>query len=315
MGPFIEVAAGLVILFAAGDCLVRGAVSLAARLGLSPLVISLTVVAFGTSAPELVVSVNAALQDVSGLALGNVVGSNIANVLLVLGLPALVYPLKSSDHDARINIYFMLGASAVLFGLAFTGRLAWWHGVLLLAGLAAFIGLSFHRGRRAYSQAELQDVEGMPAKPYKLWLAITFTLAGLVGLVWGSDLLVGGATTLARRFGVSEAVIGLTLVAVGTSLPELVTSFMAALHRHADVALGNIIGSNIFNILGILGVASVLAPIDVSPDFLTYDLPAMMVSALVLSFFVLRHKPIGLPAGILMLTAYVGYIAGLGLMA
>lgn len=316
MWAFAQIVIGLAVLTVAGDFLVRGAVSLAARSGLSPLVISLTVVAFGTSAPELVVSVNAALADAPGLALGNVVGSNIANILLVLSLPAVFQAIKGSDHDTKFNLYYMLGATAVIFVLAAFGRLVWWHGIVLLVGLAAFVALSLRRGRRMpYSAEELHDVEGVPDKPHKLPLAIGFTLLGLVGLAWGSDILVNGATTVARRLGVSEEIIGLTLVAVGTSLPELVTSFMAALHRHADVALGNIIGSNIFNILGILGLASLLAPIAVPKAFLVYDLPVMTLSALTLAFFILTRTPISRGPAVLMLTAYVGYIAGLGLMA
>ena len=316
MWPYIQTAAGLVILVVAGDLIVRGAVSLAARLGVSKLIIGLTVVAFGTSAPELVVGIDAALSGVPVLSLGNVVGSNIANILLVLGLPALFMPLISSDHNISYNIGYMLAASVLLMGLAATGTLQAWHGVLLLLALIAFVVLSIRHGRRmAYAAHELKDIEGVPDKPYRLPLAIGLTIAGLLGLAWGADLLVEGSTALARRFDVPDVVIGLTLVAVGTSLPELVTSFVAALHRHGDIAIGNVIGSNIFNIFGILGVTAILAPIPVPVIFHGFDLPVMTAAALALAYFVLKRRPIGRWAGIAFIIAYTGYIVGLALLA
>lgn len=315
MWPYIQTVAGLAILVVAGDLLVRGAVSLAARLGVSKLIIGLTVVAFGTSGPELVVGIDAALSGVPVLSLGNVVGSNIANVLLVLGLPALFMPLMSSDHNISYNIGYMLAASVLLMGLAATGTIEAWHGVLLLLALIAFILLSIRHGRRmAYASHELKDIEGVPEKPYRLPLAIALTIAGLIGLAWGADLLVDGSTTIARRFGIPEVVIGLTLVAVGTSLPELVTSFMAALHRHGDIAIGNVVGSNIFNIFGILGITAILAPVPVPAIFHGFDLPVMTAAALTLAYFVLRRQPIGRWAGIAFIIAYIGYIIGLALL-
>lgn len=309
--------AGLAILIVAGDLLVRGAVSLAGRLGVSPLVISLTVVAFGTSAPELVVGVQAALADVPTLALGNVVGSNIANVFLVLGLPALIFPIMCSAHDLKFNLIHMLVATALFIGLAFLGPFGLWQGLLFVGLLTAFLVQSGMRARvgNTYAPEELADIEGMPEKPYSYTVATVMLVLGLGGLALGADLLVDGATVIARRFGVPEEVIGLTLVAVGTSLPELVTAIMAAIHKHGDVAIGNVIGSNIFNIYGILGITALIRPVPVPPAMLSLDLWVMAAGALVMIPFVLRRGAVTAPYGLLFFAAYVFYMWVLGTTA
>ncbi|WP_299836690.1 calcium/sodium antiporter [uncultured Jannaschia sp.] len=273
---FLMVAAGLVILIFAGDALVKGAVNLALRLGIPALVVSLTVVAFGTSAPELLVSVQAMLDGVPGLALGNVVGSNTANVLLVLGIPALIATMHTGNCDVRRDYLAMMAATLLFIALCFTGTLHWWHGLILLAALVTTLVVTFQSSRS--EDVEVEGVEpGLPG----IRLAI-YLILGLVGLPLGANLLVSGATEIARTFGVSETVIGLTLVAIGTSLPELATTVMAAIRRHADVALGNVIGSNLFNLLAIMGIAVLFGPVPIDGTFLTIDLPVMLGASLLL---------------------------------
>jgi cation:H+ antiporter len=297
--------AGLVLLLAAGDLLVRGAVALSLRLGIPALIVGLTVVSFGTSAPELLVSIQAALAGVPGIAVGNVVGSNIANVLLVLGVPALIAAVDPSAHDTRRSYVQMLAASVLLIGFCFLGPLQVWTGVVLLGLLALMLADMVREGRRG--QVDLPDeiAEANPAQP--LWRILLFLGLGLAGLPLGADLLIDGAVSIATRLGISEAVIGLTLVAVGTSLPELATTVMAALRNQVDVAFGNVVGSNLFNILGILGVTSLFGPIAIEPQFLARDLWVMLAAALLLAPVVFRHWRVTRIGGVGFLLAYAGY--------
>lgn len=300
---FAGVVLGLAILVIAGDLLVKGAVNLALRLGIPALVVSLTVVAFGTSAPELLVSIKAILDGAPGLALGNVVGSNTANVLLVLGLPALIAAMHTSGHDTRRDYLYMLGATLLFIVLCLGGRLVWWHGLVLLAVLVAVLAATFLSSREA-------DVEIEGAEPAMSGLRLSvFLVLGLIGLPFGATLLVDGATEIARVFGVSETVIGLTLVAAGTSLPELATTVMAALRRHADVALGNVIGSNLFNLLGIMGVAVLVGPIPVDPGFLALDLWVMLGATIMLIPFVFLGRDLTRPWGVGLALLYGVYLA------
>lgn len=321
---------GLVILLLAGDSLVRGAVNLSLRLGVPALIVSLTIVAFGTSAPELLISVQAVLGNAPGLALGNVVGSNIANVLLVLGLPALLTGLHTADCDTRRDFVSMVLASVLFVVLAATGSFGATEGLVLLAGLALMLTFAFrdamaHRRemKAAHAAAEAsglaaaeaagnddddeEEIEG--ADPHMAWWkVILFLVLGLIGLPIGADLLVDAATSIARDYGVSETVIGLTLVAVGTSLPELATSVMAALRKQADVALGNVIGSNMFNLLAIIGVASLVGPIPVDPGMMRFDLWVMLATSLLLTPFVFRGWRMGRLWGIVFVGLYAAYI-------
>ncbi|WP_372840891.1 calcium/sodium antiporter, partial [Phaeovulum sp.] len=245
----LSLAAGLVLLIFAGDALVRGAVELAHRLGIPALVVSLTVVAFGTSAPEMMVSVVAVLDGAPALALGNVIGSNIANVLLVLGLPALLVVIRTDESDYHRDYLFMMGTTALFIALALVGPIHWPQALLLLGVLAVMTGFTVRealavRARRSAPEEEDDDID-VPAKGPQMpgWRMAAMLAAGLIGLPLGAHFLVEGATGIARAIGISEAVIGLTLVAVGTSLPELATSVTAAVRGRADVALGNVIGS------------------------------------------------------------------------
>jgi cation:H+ antiporter len=313
----LYVGLGLGLLIAAGDALVRGAVNLALRLGVPALVVGLTVVAFGTSAPELLVSVDAVLKDQPGIALGNVVGSNIANILIVLGLPAAISAVHCTNGDLGKSVWMMIGASLLFIAVSFLGPIRWPHALVLLAGLTymmwdAYRDAQAHRAATAAAAADddVEELEGAdPSMPG--WKIAVFLVAGLVGLPIGADLLVDGAANIARTLGVSETVIGLTLVAVGTSLPELATSVVAALKRSADVALGNVVGSNLFNLLGIIGVAGLVGPLAVPESLLTRDLWVMLAASLLIVPFVMRGWTIGRAAGLAFLGLYGAYVTTL----
>lgn len=303
---------GLVILLLAGDALVKGAVNLSLRIGIPALIVSLTVVAFGTSAPELLISIKAAMENVPGIALGNVVGSNTANVLLVLGIPALLAVMHTSECDTRKSYVIMLASSVLFIALAFRGVFDWTAGIVLLVVLAVILGDSMREAlahRRAGKDADdEEEPEGAdPDMPW--WKIILYLALGLVGLPLGADLLVDSAVEIATIFGVSDTVIGLTLVALGTSLPELATTVMAALRRQADVALGNVIGSNMFNLLAIIGVASLIAPIPVDPEFLRFDLWVMLGASLLIFPLVFLARDLTRIWGVVLSALYLGYIA------
>ncbi len=308
---------GLLILLLAGDALVKGAVNLSLRLGVPALIVSLTIVAFGTSAPELLISVNAVLDDKPGLALGNVVGSNTANILLVLGVPALLSGLHTSGCDSRKTYVVMLAVSLLFIGVAFTGEFNALSGALLLAVLAAILFDAFREARRHRSAAaalavaepeSADDVEGAdPDMPW--WQIFVFLVLGLIGLPLGADILVDNASIIARRFGVSDSVIGLTLVALGTSLPELATTVMAALRRQADVALGNVIGSNMFNLLAIIGITALVGRIPVEAEFLVFDFWVMLGASVLIFPFVFLKMDMGRLWGVLLTALYAAYVS------
>jgi len=309
--PWVLSGLGLVILLLAGDALVKGAVNLSLRLGVPALIVSLTIVAFGTSAPELLIAIKAILEDAPGIALGNVVGSNTANVLMVLGIPALLATMHTSECETRKTYNFMIAATILFIALAFRGVFDWIAALILLAALAAVLFDAFREAqqhRRAGQDAEAEeDVEGADPNMSKLLIAVFLGL-GMIGLPLGASLLVDNASILARQYGVSDTVIGLTLVAVGTSLPELATTVMAALRRQADVALGNVIGSNMFNLLAIIGIASLVGPITVDPKFLTFDLWVMLAASLILIPFVFMGRDISRMWGVALSGLYVAYV-------
>lgn len=304
---------GLGLLVFAGDLLVRSSAALAEHIGVPPLLVGLTIVAFGTSAPELFVGVDAVLRNAPDLAIGNVVGSNIANALLVVGVPALLAPMTCSAPRLNRNMVVMLVATAVVIALAFTRSFGSLEGVFLLVLLTAYLVYSGWIARRDPKTAEdildfEQEIEQAKSRP---WLSSGLMLAGLVGLILGADLLVEGSVDIARTLGVPESLIGLTLVALGTSLPELATAVAAALRGHCDVALGNVIGSNIFNLLGILGVVSLFGDIPVPPGFLKVDLWVMLAASLALLPFTLRSGVVRGRSGMVLLLAYAAYIGWL----
>jgi cation:H+ antiporter len=268
--------AGIVLLYFGAEGLVRGSASIAARLGLTPLVIGLTVVAFGTSMPELVVSIGASLDGKGPIAVGNVVGSNIGNIALILGLAALIQPLRVQAQIVRVDLPILLVASVALVAILADGAVGRVEGGLLFAGLLAYIGTSLRLARREPAAVEAEFVEGMPRAGRSAALDAGMVAAGLALLVLGARLLVTGAVDIAEGFGLSQAVIGLTIVAIGTSLPELATSVVAALKGQGDIAVGNVVGSNLFNILGILGITALVRPLAQS-GMSSVDLGVMLV--------------------------------------
>lgn len=313
--PWILSGLGLIILLLAGDALVRGAVNLSLRLGVPALIVSLTIVAFGTSAPELLIAIKAVKENAPGIALGNVVGSNTANILLVLGIPAILATLHTSECNTRRNYVFMLLATVLFIGLAFCGTFTVWSGLILLAALGLVLLNAFHQARAHRrqgcandSEEELDGLEDAdPNMPY--WRIGIYLVLGLIGLPMGAHLLVENASIIARTYGVSETVIGLTLVAVGTSLPELATTVMAALRRQADVALGNVIGSNMFNLLAIVGLTTLfVGDIPVDEEFLEFDLWVMLGASLLLIPFVFLKRDITRIWGVILSVLYFTYV-------
>lgn len=310
---FLLLAAGLVLLVAGGELLVRGAAGLAAAMRISPLVIGLTVVAFGTSSPELAVSVTSALTGQADVAVGNVIGSNIFNVLFILGVSALITPLAVSVQLVRLDVPLMIFASAALWIFSSDGTLSRAECAALLLGLVAYLGWTVRQSRR--EAADLK--EGAAGAPvwtvWSLSSQIALIVGGLVLLTFGSTWLVQGAVGLARFWGVSELIIGLTIVAVGTSLPEVATSVLAAVRGQRDIAVGNIVGSNLFNILGILGIAGLVSqsPLAVPVAAIRFDLPVMTAVAVAcLPIFFTGHL-IARWEGALFLGYYVAYTAWL----
>ena len=301
MLDWLMVIGGLALLFAGGESLVRGAVGLSRRFGVSELLIGLTVVGFGTSMPELLVSAGAALSNKPDIALGNVIGSNTANVLLILGLSALIAPISGWDRSVRRDAIVMVGAALLVVSLSLFGVVTSASGIAMIMALGAYLVFAFRQSER-----ELAD-EGHVEEQMKLAWLVVITLSGLAGLFAGAYLLVEGATAIAMALGVSQAVIGLTIVAVGTSLPELATSLVAAIRRNSAVSIGNIVGSNIFNILGILGITALLAPVPISTQMRIFDIPIMLATGILLAAILLLTGRISRLAGGAMLAAYAGY--------
>lgn len=315
METFLQIIGGLLLLGLGGEALVRGAVGAARRLGVSEVMIGLTFVGFGTSSPELITSVDAALLGSPGIALGNVVGSNISNVLLIFGLIAVVRPVTVIRSAVMRDGSVMLAASLLLVAVGiFVGDLARWVGVLFVVALAAYITYAWCRERTDGAEARLheQESEFYDPVPVTLWKALLMTVAGLALLMLGADLLVNGAIALARLAGLSETIIGLTIVAVGTSLPELVASLTAALRGRGGVAFGNIVGSNIYNVLGILGVTAIITPFTFPSDIVWRDWLAFLGSAGLLVFHALTGQRVTRWEGGSLLAGYVLY---LGLLA
>ena len=312
---------GLLLLFGGGELLIRGATRLAAAAGIPPLIVGLTVVAFGTSAPELAGTLQSALSGQADLVIGNVVGSNIANVLLILGAAALITPLDVAQKLIRLDVPLMIVASAAFWLLSLDGAISRVEGLVLVAGVIAYTVFAIRNGRRETSavEAEYQDVYG--ARPASAARRITLNLAlvaaGIGLLVIGAGWLVEGAVAVARWLGLSELIIGLTIIAIGTSLPELATSVIAAARGQRDIAVGNVVGSNLFNILSVLGLTAVFAPdgIAVPQAALRFDIPVMTVVAIAcLPVFFNGHR-IARWEGALFLAYYVAYAAYLVLGA
>lgn len=310
----LSIAGGLTILSIGAEALVRGASRLAAALGVSPLVIGLTIVAFGTSSPELAVSLQSALNGQSDLAIGNVVGSNILNVLLILGLSALITPLLVAQQLVRLDVPIMIGASILLWVLALNGAVSPWEGAALFAVMLAYLGFLLWQSQRERNAAVETEYaqEFTSPEPKNIGRNLfngALVIIGLGLLIGGSRLFVQGASDLARTFGLSELVIGLTIVALGTSLPEVAASLMAAFKGERDIAVGNVVGSNIFNLLTVLALTALIAPggVPVSAGALNLDIPFMVAVAIACLPIFLTGHTIARWEGAIFLGYYAAY--------
>lgn len=313
--PWLHLIFGLILLYAGAQALIRGGAGLALRLGLTPLVIGLTVIAYGTSSPEMVVSLQAALSGNGAISIGNVVGSNICNIALILGVCALISPVTAPPQIIRREIPIMIAVSLLLCVFLYTGNghLARWEGGVLFLGILVYTFTTVRAAKRETANAALQGefkaelpAGGSSEKQPGLGLSVGFTLGGLAILVAGSHFFVGGAVTLAEGWGINQTVIGLTIVAVGTSMPEFATSLVAAIRKNSDVAVGNIVGSNIFNIIGILGLCALIQPMQ-APAISVVDLAAMLLVSVLLLPLCKSGGKISRTEGAFLLAGYVGY--------
>jgi len=307
---YLLILLGFILLLGGAEFLVKGAVGLARQFGVSALVVGMTVVALGTSAPEFVVSLNAAFEGAAGIATGNIIGSNIANILLILGISALIKPIISDPSSVRRDGFILLGATGLFIGLALMGTLSTLSGLLLFGSFLAFLGYSYWRERSGPigEDSAAQEADEIEA-PSNLWASLAMTAGGMIAVIFGAELLVDGGTQVARLYGVSEEVIGLTMIAIGTSLPELAASGMAALRGHTDVALGNIIGSNLFNILGVIGAVSLIQPLPVASQLIAFDLWIMLGATLIMLPFMMTRLTLGRGVGGAFFVIYCAYIA------
>lgn len=311
---YLSLVLGLLLLLAGGEYLVRGAVGMARALGMSPLFIGLTLVGFGTSAPELVASLIAAFRDAPGIAVGNVVGSNIANVALILGVASLVAPLPVPRQAFHRDALALAAAAVVAAGIILAGHLSRPVGLAMVALLVAYVTLTYRAERRhpdAESALHEQEAAQYPASPGGLLRPALVTVLALAGVILGAKLLVDAAMTLARELGVPDSIIGLTVVAIGTSLPELVVSVLAAARGHGAVAVGNVVGSNIYNALFILGMTATVHPLDVPGRIAAFDVWVLVGVTVLLLAYMLRGARIGRLSGLAFLALYAAYVARL----
>ena len=304
---WLQALLGLIVLLVAGDLLVRGAVNFSLKIKIPAFIVSLTVVALGTSAPELLVAIRAILDNSPGIALGNVVGSNIANVFLVLGIPALIAGINTRECNTRKNYVFMMTATVIFLSLAFIGNFSLPQGILFLILLFLFLLITARDTLKMQNKTSNLEVEN--ADPTLVfWKIILFLSLGFIGLPIGADILVKNASFIAKSYGLSDEVIGLTLVALGTSLPELATTLMAALRKQAEVALGNVIGSNIFNLFAIVGITTMFGDIPIAPSFFNFDFWIMFGAGIVLFPFVYMRVNINRLWGAFLTLTYAAYL-------
>ena len=307
MMELLQVVGGLVILVIGGECLVRGAVALANKMGVPTLIVGLTIVSFGTSAPEMVISIQAVLDGLPDISIGNIIGSNIANILLVLGITAVIAPIAVDSKILKRDAPLMMFATVLFAAFMFSGQISRIHAAIFL-GMMVIYTLHLFRSVKSGEDAELlEELEEETDVHMASWKAIGAMIIGLVMLAYGSDIMVAGASDVARAFGVTEAMIGLTIVALGTSAPELVTCVVAALRNHSDIALGNIIGSNLFNIAVIGGTAAMVHPIAVNSIFLEYDVWLLILVTLLLLTFMLTDRKLCRKEGAVLGIGYIAY--------
>ena len=304
---------GLLLLFVGGEGALRGAIALAKKMCVSPAIIGLTVIGFGTSAPELVVTLQAAIDGQPDLAIGNVVGSNISNILLILGIGGLITPLICCPKAIRRDGGMMLASMVLLAGLGVTGKIVFWQGAVMLTTLLLFLGWSYYQDKKKNAAAdlherEMEELQNVPANPFVIG---GYLLFGLAGLVIGAHLLVEGAVNIATDFGIPESIIGLTLVALGTSLPELAATVIAAMRKHADVAVANVMGSCLFNVLSILGITAMVEPLTIAEDIRQIDMWVMLAASLALIPMLKGDSKICRRDAGLLLTGYALYIGSI----
>ena len=304
---WLQALLGLIVLLVAGDLLVRGAVNFSLKIKIPAFIVSLTVVALGTSAPELLVAIRAILDNSPGIALGNVVGSNIANVFLVLGIPALIAGINTRECNTRKNYVFMMIATVIFISVAFIGNFSLPQGILFLILLALFLLITARDTLKM--QDKISNLEVENADPNLVfWKIILFLSLGFIGLPIGADILVTNSSLIAKSYGLSDEVIGLTLVALGTSLPELATTLMAALRKQAEVALGNVIGSNIYNLFAIVGITTMFGDIPIATSFFNFDFWILFGAGIVLFPFVYMRVNINRLWGAFLTLTYAAYL-------
>jgi cation:H+ antiporter len=308
MLSYVFLIVGFLLLIFSGDFLVKGAVSIALKLRLSTLVIGMTIVSFGTSAPELLVSIKAALGGHPDISIGSVVGSNISNIALILGITALVFPITVSKATLRIDWPMMMLSTLLFVVVVMDGELSAWEGILFIVFLISFIVWLIRNSRKGSAVPAAVDEVNEEEKNLPLWKGIGLVGLGAVGLVLGADLMLKGAVEIARYYDVSERIIGLTIVAFGTSLPELITSCVAAFRKEADISIGNLIGSNIFNILAILGITSIIHPISVSSSIINSDNYILLGITFLVFPLMYFGKKLTRAKGLLLFFVYAAYL-------
>lgn len=311
---YAMIVGGLVLLVGGAELLVGGSIAVAKRLGVSPLLIGLTLVGFGTSSPELIASCTAALRGAPGIAVGNVVGSNIVNVLLILGTAAVITPITTTAKAFWRDCPVLVVSALLLVAVAMVGFMDRWIGIAFVVALSSYVYYCYRTERQpgnvqgAMHEAGTDLAESVTGRGGTLAIALGRTLVGFALLILGAYLLVDGGIAIARTFGISESIIGLTVVAAGTSLPELVTTAVAAFRRQADVAFGNVVGSNIYNILGVAGVTAAIQPIPVPSEIVDYDIWVMLAATLLLTLFAFTGLRINRWEGAALLVGYAAYM-------
>jgi len=308
-GAIVFLVMGFAVLIYSADCLVRGALAAAYKSNVSPLLVGIIIVGFGTSLPEFIISAQAALNDSAGLAHGNIIGSNIANILLVLALPALIFPIATDAPRMRATALFMLFCTAGWIGVTMYFGLTQIVGMAFLGLLVAYVIIAWSIARTDTTEDTKEELALM-AKP--AWRMVMLIIIGLVGMPLGSQMLVDGGISLGEELGASPTIIGLTILGVGSSLPELSATISAAVRKQSDVAMGNVLGSNIFNILGAGGVVAILAPRDqLSPEFTAFSHWAMLAAAVLITIIIFLHRRVGLLIAFILIAGYVVYLYGL----
>ena len=313
---FLLLVVGIVVLIVAGDFLVRGAAALARHWGIPALIVGLTIVAFGTSAPELVVGIQAVMKGAGQLASGNVVGSNIANVLLALGLPAMIMAIPTNMPGVGRNALVAMAATVIFIMLAFLGNpLQMWQGAILFGGIVIYLLWMFRLAKQGADDpilAEMTEIEeGEDGLPTNVLMSGFYVIGGFIGLVIGGNLIVDNAVLIASVMGIDETIIGLTIVAIGTSLPEVATVIVAAYRGHSEVAIGNVLGSNIFNLFAVMGASALAGPVGIDKQLFVFDFWVMLVAMVFLLVFIGTRKPIGRKTGTMLMIGYILYLAAL----